>query len=64
MQRAFEEIKQKYPLVDFKEEWSTEPEKMIKVIEVLKRKEEAMRKIEEEVEGLVIIKSNCVDFVP
>ncbi|CAG9811224.1 unnamed protein product [Chironomus riparius] len=56
MQRAFEEIKQKYPLVDFKEEWSTEPEKMIKVIEVLKRKEEAMKKIEEEVEGLVIIK--------
>lgn len=55
MQRSFEEIKKKYPLVEFKEEWNAEPEKMIRVIEVLKRKEEALKKIEEEVEGLVII---------
>ncbi|XP_070493071.1 uncharacterized protein [Chironomus tepperi] len=53
IQKSFEEIKKKYPLVEFKDEWNKEPEKMIKVIEVLRRKEEAIRKIEEEVEGLV-----------
>ena len=50
MQKAFDKIKEKYPKINFKDEWAVDPDKMIKIIEIFKKKEEAMRKIEEEFE--------------
>ncbi|KAL7013124.1 hypothetical protein ACKWTF_015206 [Chironomus riparius] len=45
--KAFEEVKKKYPKIEFKDEWAANPEKLIKIIEIIKKKEEAVRKIEE-----------------
>ncbi|KAL7013227.1 hypothetical protein ACKWTF_015275 [Chironomus riparius] len=50
MQKAFDKIKEKYPKIIFKDEWAVDPDKVIKIIEIFKKKEEAMRKIEEEFE--------------
>ena len=54
VQKSFEEIKKKHPKIEFHEELATDPEKVAKVIEALRRKEEAIRKIENEFENLVM----------
>jgi len=50
-QKSFDKIKEKYPKINFKDEWAVDPEKVMKIIEIFKKKEEAMRKIEEEFES-------------
>jgi len=44
---AFEMIKELYPNINFMDEWAFEPQRITKVIELFKEKEEAIRKIEE-----------------
>jgi hypothetical protein len=50
--KSFKIIKQKYPKVAFKDEWSVNTDKMIKVIEIIKQKEEAERKMQEDLEKI------------
>lgn len=46
-QKAFEEVKRKYQKIEFKDEWSEQTEKIVRIIEGFKLKEEEMRKVEE-----------------
>ncbi|CAH1734652.1 unnamed protein product [Chironomus riparius] len=50
--KAFKVVKKKYPKVEFKDEWAADPEKLIKIIEIIKQREEADRKLEEEFKKL------------
>jgi hypothetical protein len=52
-QKAFLKIKERYPKINFKDEWAADAEKVMKVIEISMKKEEAIRKIEEEYESLL-----------
>ncbi|KAL7013207.1 hypothetical protein ACKWTF_015262 [Chironomus riparius] len=44
---AFEKIKKKYPRMHFKDKWMKQPEKLQKILEVIHKKGEAMKEIEE-----------------
>ena len=46
-QKAFVEIEKKYPKIKFLDKWVTEPENVITIIERFRKKEEAIRKLEE-----------------
>jgi len=46
--KAFNEFKKLYPSCKFKDEWITNTEIVVKVIEQLKQAEEAIRKLEKE----------------
>jgi len=52
--KAFKKLGKNYPKIDFKAEWSKDVDKMIKVIEAFKMKEEMIRKAEEEFKKLVV----------
>jgi len=47
-QTAFNEIKKVYPKYDFKDDWVSNFEFVIKIIEHFKKSEETIRKLEEE----------------
>ncbi|CAG9811222.1 unnamed protein product [Chironomus riparius] len=51
---AFEEVKKKYPEIPFKDDWSKDPERIKKVIEALRKKEEAIKRAESEFKSLLI----------
>ena len=53
--KAFNELKKIYSKLIFKDEWAVNPEKVSKIVDMYKKKEEAMRKIEEEFEKSVIM---------
>jgi len=55
-QKAFDEVKKQYPRIEFLDKWATEPEAIIAIIEKFKKKEEAIRKLEEEFEDARISK--------
>jgi hypothetical protein len=46
--KAFDAIKEEYPKITFKDKWAMEPKFLESVIEKFKKKEEVMKKIEEE----------------
>jgi len=52
-QRAFEEIKKKYPKITFEDEWSMDVDTVMRIIQAFKAKEDAIRKAEEEFECLI-----------
>ena len=54
IQKSFEQVKKKYTKIEFHDEWATEPEKVTKVISALKKKEDAVRKLENEFENLIM----------
>ncbi|CAG9797647.1 unnamed protein product [Chironomus riparius] len=45
--KAFEEIKKKWPRIEFFDDWAFETERVVQVIELYKQKEEALKKMEE-----------------
>jgi len=49
-QKSFREIKKKYKSIKFKDEWIKTPEKVINIINKFKKKEEALKDFEEELE--------------
>ena len=51
-ERAFEEIKKKYPKIEFKDEWSIDLDKLAKIIDGFMRKEEEIMKLEEEIQRI------------
>jgi len=51
-QKSFEQIKKNYPKIIFKDKWESETEIVTKIIEVFKKKEEAIKKLEEEFENV------------
>ena len=51
--KAFDEIKKKYPKIKFKNDWASDVEKVGKIIEAFQKKEDLVRKAEEEFEGLL-----------
>jgi len=52
-QEAFKGIKKKYPNVELKDEWAADTEKLEKVFNIIKQREEADRKMEEEFKKLM-----------
>jgi hypothetical protein len=51
-EKAFEEIKKKYKNIEIKDEWAKEPEKLLRIVQNFKLKEDAKRKYEEEIRKL------------
>jgi len=51
-EKAFEEIKKKYSNIEMNDEWAKDPEKLARIIQNYKMKEEAKRKYEEEIRTL------------
>jgi len=54
IQKAFQEIKNKYLNIPFKDEWSRDPKMVSKVIDTYEKKEEAKRQLDAEFENLVM----------
>ena len=52
-QKSFEEVKKMYPKIEFKNEWASNPEKVVKIIAGYKKMEEEMRKLKDEFESLM-----------
>jgi hypothetical protein len=52
IQKAFQEIKKKYPKIPFKDEWSRDLEMLVKVIQAFEKKEEEIKRLETEFENL------------
>jgi len=53
-QKSFNELKKMYPKYELKEKWITKIEIVVKIIEQFKKNEEAIRKLEEELENIEI----------
>ncbi|KAL7013204.1 hypothetical protein ACKWTF_015260 [Chironomus riparius] len=51
-ERAFEEIKKKYPKIEFKDEWAIDLDKMAMIIDGFMRREEEIMKLEEEIQRI------------
>jgi len=51
-ERAFDEIKKKYPKIEFKDEWSIDLDKLAMIIDGFRRKEEEILKLEEEIQRI------------
>ena len=51
---AFKKIKEKYPKIDFNDDWIKDVDTVINIIEAYKMKEEAIKKAEEEFKKLVL----------
>ncbi|KAL7012790.1 hypothetical protein ACKWTF_015051 [Chironomus riparius] len=51
--KSFEEVKKMYPKIEFKDEWASNPEKVVKIIEGYKKMEEEIRKQKDEFESLM-----------
>jgi len=52
-QKSFEEIKKKYPKIEFKDEWAGSPGKVAEIIEGFTKMEEGIRKLEDEFKSLM-----------
>jgi len=51
--KSFEKIKKKYPKIEFKDEWASNPEKVTKIIEGFIKMEQGMKKLEDEFKSLM-----------
>jgi len=54
-QKAFQEVKKKYKNINFKDELINNPEKLVKIIAMFKKKEDALKKFDDEFKELMTI---------
>jgi len=53
-QKAFDEIKKKYTRIEFKDEWASKPESLLKIIEVYEKKLASVLKLEEDLKNMML----------
>jgi len=52
--KAFNEIKKKYITINFKDDWASDTEKVVNIIEAFHKKEDVIKKAEEEFQSLLV----------